>query len=210
MLAEAQITFVAPDNLGITASAGTVSGTADVSSLFTLGDGVTPLQADTITFDWSDAISTSVATAWNVGVNVTNASEFSFVIDTTIVQSDGTRIIFADSFAGHGAILPLGTTDGIEDLAGTGYVYNGNSSYDATNPSTDIYQITNNGTGSQGRITWVSTDVTSTSVRGFSTASAGTNNFFVGLGNLEFVAVPEPSSAILVALSSLGLLRRKR
>ncbi len=211
MLAEAQIIFVTPADLGIAGSAGPVSGSADVSSLFTLVDGVTPLAAGSITFAWQDAYSNSVTTAWNVGDSLaSNSSILSFSINTNILQADSTKITSADSFVGHGAILTTGSTDGFQDLAGIGYNYAGNSTYDVTNPSTDIYQITNNGTGDEGRITWFSNDVTSTSVRGFSTAPANTNNFFTGLGSINFVSVPEPSSAMLVALSSLGLLRRRR
>lgn len=212
MLAEAQFVTIAPGDVGITTlQGGPFSGTSDVSSMFTLADGSTALAPNSITFAWTDTFTSSTGAAWNVGDRfASNTSVLSFSINTSILQSDGTKIVSGDSQVRHGAILGVGLSDGFEDLLGTGYRFTGASTYDATNPSTDIYQITNNGTGAQASIAWLSNDVTSSSVRGFTTSSAGNNNFFVGFGNLNFVSVPEPSSTALIGLSSLVVLLRRR
>ena len=212
-----QFVLLNPTRLGITTTNNSgpgISGTADVSSLFvnTTGD---ELVAGTVTVEFSNVWTAANGAAFVAGVATGNNNEFLFSLNTSLVQTDGFRLVDANILHGHGAVLVANTFDNFTERAGNTYTFTGTNGplNVVSTPTANTYQIDNPDLGAadnNGSINWTSRDITSSNVTFASSGLNANNNYFSALSALTFTQVPEPSSTALLGLGALGLLARRK
>jgi len=132
----------------------TTAGATGSSNFFDASGG--SLVTGSVIATYSNVATNTSATILATGGDISNNTIWDIVLNTSLVQNDGSSIIDGNLQFFHGDILANGITDGFNEADGNTYTFIGSATTTTSNPAAGVYQITNDNAsaGITGTIVW--------------------------------------------------------